>query len=566
MLDPHELCKNFPPLADKALATKAADIKASGLKPEITVHEGGVLDDYNLYRACLEAGVEPRLVPFTGESPVDFAVRQNVADQNYSSSQRAAFAHDLLLPYQAEARQRQLRATLPEGGLPEEIKGKAVDIAAARLGTSGRYVQDMVKIAGLMPEIIPLLRAGDLAVNKAMKFATALTGLTHDERQELCDAGVEALVKATTVEVPPLEYLTGDAAMLEAQPDESVSLFLATDNTGMEVAAAKLTPGGVLLCYSSLPHPTIKGLKQWCEFGINQGKSWRPLIGHTKSKRERPAWHTERLQEEELLRRLLKPADKPKRLYKIGTKQIAEEVCNIADGCSHNCLMCYRQKLCDWRGEPEEGRDKPVFRNNKQAEKHWNTTVLFSSNHDTEPSLLEESVVAMRQVLKQGNHLIWVTKPHMICVERICREFKPSEKFTFMPTIMTLNESLQKFWAPGATGCEETFACLKRGHAAHFRTSVICEPMLDAENIVELYETVAPYITDEFLVGPMNHLADIRKRHAGLPGIGEALAEIEKWQTKDSLWKIHGWLVGKPKVKFKDDFRKTLGLPPNGCA
>jgi hypothetical protein len=130
---------------------------------------------------------------------------------------------------------------------------------------------------------------------------------------------------------------------------------------------------------------------------------------------------------------------------------------------------------------------------------------------------------------------------------------------------MTLNESLQKFWAPGATGCEETFACLKRGHAAGFRTSAIIEPMLDAENIVQLYETISPYITDEILVGPMNHLADVRKRNVGLPGIGEALAEIEKWQTDEALWKVHGWLSGLPKVRFKDDMRRALGLPPNDC-
>lgn len=563
MLEPHDFIKHFPPLSDAALAVKAADIAASKLRPEIVRYEDCILDNYNVYLACVRAGVEPRFAKFTGDSPIEFGVRRNIADQVFTDAQLATFAFDALPPLEAEAKEHQKSG---KDNVPDP--GQSRDKAGELFGVSGKTVGRVKKIAGLMPEIIPLLRAGDLAVNKAAKYAKALTGLTHDERQALCDAGVEALEKATAVEVPALEYLTGDVTLLEQQPDDSVVLFLATDSAGMEVATRKLTPDGILLCYGSqlVPgHPAIKGLKRWCEFGINQGKSWRPLIGHTKGKKEQPSWYAERLQEEELLRRLLKPADKPKLVYKFGTKQIAEQVCNIADGCSHNCPFCYRQKLCDWRGEPEEGRDKPVFRNLDQAGDHWNTTVMFSSNHDTEPALLEESIVAMRQVLKQGNHLFWVTKPHMVCVERVCKEFKPTDKFTFMPTIMTLNERLQKFWAPGTPGCEETLACLKHGHAAGFRTSAIIEPMLDAENIVALYEKISPYITDEILVGPMNHLADVRKRNAGLPGLDEALAEIEKWQTKKALWKVHGWMVGKPKVRFKDDFRKTLGLPPNNC-
>ena len=205
-----------------------------------------------------------------------------------------------------------------------------------------------------------------------------------------------------------------------------------------------------------------------------------------------------------------------------------------------------------------------MFRNYEQAEKLRDTTVMFSSNHDTEPALLEHSVMAIHKLLKQNNHVTWVTKPHLDCVERICKEFSPQDRFTFMPTITAFDSTLLKFWEPFAPDFDERLACLKHAHAAGFHTSVICEPMLDAENIVELYERLVPYVTDEILVGPMNQMSTVKKRNAGMPGFDKSIERIEAWQTKESLWTIHGWLSGRPKVKFKDDYRKTLGLPPNG--
>ena len=197
MIEPHKFIQHFPALSDAALAIKAADIAASKLQPEIVTYEDSVLDDYNQYRACLKAAVEPRFAKFTGDRPIEFAVRRNIADQTYTDSQKAAFAYDALPPLEAEAKERQRLGKEPSPD-PGDT-GQSRDKAGELFGISGKTVGRMKKVAALLPEIIPLLRAGDVGLTQATKFAKALAGLTHDERQALCDAGVDALVKATTV-------------------------------------------------------------------------------------------------------------------------------------------------------------------------------------------------------------------------------------------------------------------------------------------------------------------------------------------------------------------------------
>jgi ParB-like chromosome segregation protein Spo0J len=56
----HPLANLFPPLEEKELDELTADIRANGLRENIVLHEGKILDGRNRYYACLRAGVEPR--------------------------------------------------------------------------------------------------------------------------------------------------------------------------------------------------------------------------------------------------------------------------------------------------------------------------------------------------------------------------------------------------------------------------------------------------------------------------------------------------------------------------
>ena len=64
----HKLSSYFPMLAEPELAALASDIKANGLRVPILTYEGKILDGRNRFKACEEAGVEPRFEPFTGDT------------------------------------------------------------------------------------------------------------------------------------------------------------------------------------------------------------------------------------------------------------------------------------------------------------------------------------------------------------------------------------------------------------------------------------------------------------------------------------------------------------------
>src|SRR6185369_2687431 len=65
-LDPHPLSEMFPPISPEDFDKLVADIKANGLHQPIVRYQGKILDGNNRYRACSQAGIEPRFEDFKG--------------------------------------------------------------------------------------------------------------------------------------------------------------------------------------------------------------------------------------------------------------------------------------------------------------------------------------------------------------------------------------------------------------------------------------------------------------------------------------------------------------------
>ena len=85
----HPLCAMFPRMGEAEFAALRDDIKSNGLLTPITLYEGMILDGGNRYRACLDAGVEPRFDNFDGSDVVAFVLSSNFHRRHLSPGQQA---------------------------------------------------------------------------------------------------------------------------------------------------------------------------------------------------------------------------------------------------------------------------------------------------------------------------------------------------------------------------------------------------------------------------------------------------------------------------------------------
>ena len=185
---------------------------------------------------------------------------------------------------------------------------------------------------------------------------------------------------------------------------------------------------------------------------------------------------------------------------------------------------------------------------------------MFPTSHDITPQFLEECVTVLRKLLAAGNEVLIVTKPHLECIERLCRELAAyKEKIVFRFTIGAMDDELLRFWEPGAPAFAERLAALKHAHEQGFRTSVSAEPMLDVPHAVELYETLVPFVTDTIWFGKMN---DVRKRVEVKTGGRSCGAEDRREPDRRADRRIVRAAEGQAQGRMEGLDRELVGLSP----
>jgi len=175
------------PMADGAeFAELCADIKERGLHQPITIWtDGTLLDGRNRLLACYETHQEVVLDRYEGTDPVQFSLSANLHRRHLNAGQRAVIAlgvRELLQPAAKERIADAGRSSAP--GKPSEKASadlrdlstpaehrKSTAAAAKATGASTRAVEQAARVEKMAPDLLPQVRAGTMALDKAHREA-----------------------------------------------------------------------------------------------------------------------------------------------------------------------------------------------------------------------------------------------------------------------------------------------------------------------------------------------------------------------------------------------------------
>ena len=246
-----------------------------------------------------------------------------------------------------------------------------------------------------------------------------------------------------------------------------------------------------------------------------------------------------------------------------GTREWAVANVNCCDGCSHNCRYCYARAMAmrfNRIDSPQQWATEKVRVEEVSRNRHYRDgQIMFPTTHDITPGILNQCLIVIEKLLVAGNKVLIVSKPHLQCVEAICNKFADyKDKILFRFTIGCFDDVLLGHWEPSAPHFLERLASLRHAFNAGFQTSVSVEPMLDSENIFQLYDMLESFVTDAVWIGKMNK---VRTRVVIAKEEDERqVKRIEDGQTDEKILAVYEQLKGRSKVKWKESIKEVVGL------
>jgi len=247
-----------------------------------------------------------------------------------------------------------------------------------------------------------------------------------------------------------------------------------------------------------------------------------------------------------------------------GTYEWAVSNANFISGCFHNCKYCYSKEMAirfkrktasNW--ETEEVNTTQLNKRFKKAD----GAIMFPSSHDITPINLESTIIFLNNLLRPGNDVLVVTKPHFEVIEKICTTFSNyKDKILFRFTIGSIDSKTLKFWEPNAPDFAERKKCLVYAFENGFSTSISCEPMLD-DKAEELVMDLQNYVTDSIWIGKANFLI----RRLKMNGLTDAKTikkanELIAMQSDSKIKQLYENLSANTKVKWKESIKKVVQL------
>ena len=254
-----------------------------------------------------------------------------------------------------------------------------------------------------------------------------------------------------------------------------------------------------------------------------------------------------------------------------GTREWASSTLNIQNGCEHHCRYCYgRHNAKRFGNLPPDGWAYPVIDKRKVDANYGKRkgVIMFPSAHDITLKNIDECKTVLWKLLCAGNQVLIVSKPNPMCIKTLCDAFQIfRDQILFRFTITARDRNIVAFWEPGAPSFYTRKEALMNAKEDGYRTSVSMEPLLEREHVEEIIQELDPWVTDSIWIGAMNQIGqrvekvDPERYPAEAEILERELPRIRAGQTPEKMKALYEVLRYHPKVKWKDSYKKVLGLP-----
>lgn len=248
-----------------------------------------------------------------------------------------------------------------------------------------------------------------------------------------------------------------------------------------------------------------------------------------------------------------------------GTDEWAKETMNCIKGCSHDCKYCYAKEISLRRHKsntPDSWRNEELkVEKLKKKFRKRDGRIMFPSTHDITPENLDHCVTFLDNILKPGNEVLVVSKPHLACIQVMCEKFMPySQQILFRFSIGSCDDHVLRFWEPHAPSFEERLQSLTYAFRAGFNTSVSGEPILE-NNADDLIRRFLPLVTETIWIGKPNKLL-YRLRMNGHDD-DETMTMAKKLMedlSDNYITDLYNRYKDNPKIKWKESIKKVVGI------
>ena len=247
-----------------------------------------------------------------------------------------------------------------------------------------------------------------------------------------------------------------------------------------------------------------------------------------------------------------------------GTKEWASSSYNLQFGCENNCKYCFARAASPRHGKTTPvAWHEPVIAKGRAEHKFGKRkgTIMFPTTHDLTKGNVNQCIDVLRSMFQAGNKVLIVSKPVPEVIGQICSELMSyRDQILFRFTIGSTNDTVLKFWEPGAPTFKQRVQALELAYKVGYSTSVSMEPYLD-DRPEDVVEAVRPYVTDAVWIGKANFLVDRLKMNGEWNDFSaNEAANIANFQSDKNILKLYKKYKKDPMIKWKESIKKVVGI------